>query len=176
MAIFSLGVRFRRAPASAVRSGLIPRGTSTLASLDSSAASTSGSTFVPLKVGVKNPTWTGHMKPLTMTTTPKWPVMTRGSFRVTAHVRVRITGTEQADPSPDKLVVLETAHSEVLQYQVASRFPRNCSLSQPVSKAWKLPKNRFAAYLLVREWSFRSVLRFVPFRSVPVRRRRGFGS
>ena len=31
--------------------------------------------------------------------------------------------------------MLETAHSEV-----ASRFPRNCSLSQPVSKAWKLPK------------------------------------
>ena len=60
--------------------------------------------------------------------------------------------------------MLETAHSEV-----ASRFPRNCSLSQPVSKAWKLPKNRFAAYLLVREWSFRSVLRFVPFRSVPFR-------
>ena len=46
---------------------------------------------------------------------------------------------------------MEPAHSEV-----ASRFPRNCSLSQPVSKAWKLPKNRFAAYLLVREWSFRS--------------------
>ena len=65
--------------------------------------------------------------------------------------------------------MLETAHSEV-----ASRFPRNCSLSQPVSKAWKLPKNRFAAYLLVREWSFRSVLRFVPFRSVPRAAATGF--
>ena len=57
--------------------------------------------------------------------------------------------------------MLETAHSEV-----ASRFPRNCSLSQPVSKAWKLPKNRFAAYLLVRvELPFRSPFRSVPFRS-----------
>ena len=57
--------------------------------------------------------------------------------------------------------MLETAHSEV-----ASRFPRNCSLSQPVSKAWKLPKNRFAAYW--SEWSFRPVLS-VWFRSVPFR-------
>mgnify|MGYP006883830297 CR=1 FL=1 len=33
--------------------------------------------------------------------------------------------------------MLETAPSEV-----ASRFPRNCSLSQPVSKAWKLQYNQ----------------------------------
>ena len=60
--------------------------------------------------------------------------------------------------------MLETAHSEV-----ASRFPRNCSLSQPVSIFQGLETAKKSLRRLLTgqrvELPFRSPFRSVPFRS-----------